>query len=248
MYNNKLKTKEIKEKFKDKESFSYTDLLNFYLETEPDLKIGTYKWRVYKLKEIGFLDTVRKGEYILGTRVEFAPIIKLTLKKQYNLITKKYPYIEVVVWETGWLNEFMIHQPFISLTIIEVDREAITAVFNTLKETNVHVYLDPTIEDIENYIISQNSIVVKPLLRESPSKLIGKINTPKIEKILVDIFTDSNLFITYQGYELERIYESIFTLYSVNMTTLERYAKNRGGKEDIKKFIGRIDSISKKYK
>jgi len=54
---------------------------------------------------------------------------------------------------------------------------------------------------------------------------------------LVDIFFESKLFKAYQGQELINIFERVFDEYIVNLTTLTRYARNRGIKGKIIKFI-----------
>jgi len=45
--------------------FSFSDLYNFYLEIEPNLKEGTARWRVHYLKRYNVINTISKGIYEL---------------------------------------------------------------------------------------------------------------------------------------------------------------------------------------
>ncbi len=131
----------------------------------------------------------------------------------------------------------MNHQPFNSFIIVEIDKDVLESAFYLLKEKKDSVYINPKREEIEKYIINENPIIVKPVIKGSPRIRIGKINAPKIEKILVDIFFESDLFRTYHGRELINIFRRIFEEYTLNLTTLLRYARKRGVKEKIKNFI-----------
>lgn len=235
--NDKLKIEDIILKFKGKAFFTYKEIYEFYKEKELELKIGTFKWRIYKLKEKGIIKDLKKGVYKLGSYKEFVPKISTNIKRLYNYLIKEYPYVQINIWETSWLNDFMNHQPFNSLIIIEVDKDILEPAFYLLKEKRNEVYINPKIEEIEKYISSENVVIIKSIIKDAPNKKIDKVNIPKIEKILVDIFFESELFRTYQGQELINIFERIFEEYSINLTTLLRYARKRGVKEKINNFI-----------
>ncbi|MFA5015021.1 MAG: DUF6577 family protein [Actinomycetota bacterium] len=239
--NNKLKIEDIILKFKGKPFFTFKELYEFYKGKETNLKIGTFKWRIYKLKEKGIIKDLKRGVYKLGSFKEFIPIINSDVKRLYNYLIKAYPYVQIDIWETSWLHDFMNHQPFNSFIIVEVDKDVLESAFYLLKEKRNYVYFNPKGEDIEKYITNENVIIVKSIIKGSPNTKIEKINIPKIEKILVDIFFESNLFRTYQGQELINIFERVFEEYTINLTTLLRYARKRGIKEKINNFI--IDTI-----
>lgn len=245
--NNKLKIEDIISKFKGKVFFTYEELYKFYKEKEPELKIGTFKWRIYKLKEKGIITDLKRGVYKLGSQKEFVPKINTNIKRLYNSLLKKYPYVQINIWETSWLNDFMNHQPFNSLVIIEVDKDILEPAFYFLKEKHNAVYINPKKDDIEKYISNENVIIVKSIIKGAPNIKIDKVNIPRIEKILVDLFFESELFRTYQGQELINIFERIFEKYSINLTILYRYARNRGIKEKIINFIVKNTKIKNSY-
>ncbi|PRO65860.1 DUF6577 family protein [Alkalicoccus urumqiensis] len=243
--NDKFRVEQMKERFKNK-SFTSQDLYQFYLKYEPKLKQNTFRWRIYTLKQAGIISSVKRGTYRLESKKAFSPLINLSLKRMYNKIKVNFPYIEVSIWETNWLADYMIHQPRTDNIIIEVDKEAVEAVFALFQETKSNVFLNPNKHDVETYLMTgKRNIVVKNLVVESPIQLQDKIYVPKIEKIIVDLFVDKDLFIMYQGQELANIYEAFFETYSINQSTLNRYATKRKVKERLIDFIIKQTSIDK---
>ena len=247
MKNNKLRIEDIIFKFKGKDFFTYEELYKFYKENEPELKIGTLKWRIYKLKEIGVITVIKKGVFILDSSKEYVPKISANIKILYNYLFNKYPYAQIIVWETSWLHNFMNHQPFSSIVVVEVDKDIMEPAFYALKEKRNEVYINQKGNDIEKYISNENVIVIKSVIKDAPNKIIDKVSIPKIEKILVDLFFENELFRIYQGQELINIFERIFEDYSVNLTTLYRYARNRGIKEKLVNFIVKNTNIKNSF-
>jgi hypothetical protein len=241
-----LRINDIIFRFKSEESFSTQQLYAFYLEEEPALNEGTFRWRTYHLKRQGIIRSVKRGLYVLESRKVFEPIISGKLTRVFNLIKRQLPYTDILVWEAEWLHAFMIHQPVSSMLIVEVEKEAIHTVFELLREKRLDVYIYSRKVD-NDYYLSSNSIIIKPFLREAPEMKINKIVVPKIEKILVDLFVEKGLMVSYQGQELINIYNNVFKQFSVNTTTLLRYARHRNIKERITEFLFREIQIDSQY-
>lgn len=237
MKDDKLRIEDIILRFNNKPFFTYKELYDFYSEKETGLKIGTFKWRIYKLKEKGIIKDLKRGIYKLGSLKKFIPLISPRAKKLYNYLSKIYPDIQIYIWETSWLHDFMIHQPFNSFIIIETDKDILEPAFYKLKEKGEQIYINPKKDYIEKYISNENVIVIRSIIQGSPNIKIGKIRIPKIEKILVDVFFEKDLFRNFQGQELINIFKRIFEEYTINLTTLLRYARKRGIKDDIKNFL-----------
>ena len=94
----------------------------------------------------------------------------------------------------------------------------------------------PSLTDIERYINTNEAIIIRPLISESPLQLVDGIKTPAIEKILVDIVGDLE-FNFLQGSEINYVYSSIFERHNVNKNRLLRYATRRGRKEEVEQLI-----------
>jgi len=151
------------------------------------------------------------------------------------------------IWNTLWLHDFMNHQPFNSLIIFEVEKEVLNVTFQTLKDKFNNVYLNPNANQIVDYILDENAIIVKPIIKGAPLIKNEKILVPRIEKILVDLFFDNNLLISYKGDEMINIFNNIYKRYSLNMTTLYNYSKKRGIYDKIKLFLLYETHIDRKY-
>ena len=91
---------------------------------------------------------------------------------------------------------------------------------------------------LERYIFSaDNPIVIRKIVSKSPTQKIFDVrhNTdifvPRLEKILVDLYCEDNLFRAYKGTEQYHIFENAFKTYSINLKTLLAYAQRR--KKDV---------------
>lgn len=235
--NDKLKIEEIKNVFGDK-PFTNAELYHFYQKYDPNLNKNTFRWRVYALKNDGVINTLKRGVYATKRKKDFEPAVSRKLKNLFSKVQNKFPYIDMCIWETSWLNNFMLHQTFSSNIILEIDKEASSAVFAFLQETHKDVYLNPGKHEVEHYInAGQTNIVIKNLTITSPLQEVQNITVPTIEKIMVDLFADDELFVTYQGSELQNIYQELFMSYSVNRSTLTQYAHKRHIKDKLVSFL-----------
>lgn len=237
----------LEENFGYNTSFTAKELYEFYVKSEGELNKGTFRWRVYNLKKMGKISSVARGIYILEEKLNFNCKVTSDVKKVFNIAYRMFPNEEMCVWSTEWLHTYMNHQPFNHFIILEVDKYIIDIIFQEIKEKVNNVYLNPKVNEINKYILNENAIIIKPIVKEAPITKISKIKVPKIEKILVDLFFESDLLTTYQGKEKVNIFEEFFRKYIINITTLYRYAKNRGIKEKIENFLLEDTSIDKKY-
>lgn len=235
MENDKIVNK-LKNKFKDQD-IEIQDLYSFYQRYDKDLKKSTFRWRVHRLKEKGVLYSVGRGVYKLGDVKEYMFNISDEMVAIYKLLHDRFEYSEIIIWNTRELANYMRYQPTTNLTIVEVDEDTLDSAYRILNERYNNVYVDPDKKSMEYYVDGKESvIIIKKLLVEAPvnRKIIG---TPKIEKVIVDLFMDIDLFKTYQGNELLSIYNELFTRYSINHSTLGRYLNRRRSKERFSKFI-----------
>jgi hypothetical protein len=241
--NNKLRAKDIKIYFGDK-PFKSDDLYNFYKNHEPELKKTTFRWRVYALKKNGAINTLKKGVYVTKSKKDFEPVIDKKLISLFTKVRKQFPYTNMCIWETSWLNKFVVHQVFSSNIILEVEKDAATTVFAYLQESHRDVYLNPGRLEMVKYIITgPNNIIIKNLTMTSPLAKREDLVVPTIEKIMVDIFMDNELFITYQGAELQNIYQELFKTFKINQSTLRQYANKRHVKDRFISFLKKETEI-----
>lgn len=232
-------TYKLEEEFHGKEFITRDELYEFYRLFEPDLNQATFGWRIHNLKEKNILQSVKRSVYILVEKKKFQPVVTPKLKALGVKITKQFPTAKNCVWSTKWLNEWTIHQSGRFLTVVEVESSATESVFYFLKDANYrNVFLNPTEDIIEKYIYEQvETIIVKTLLTKAPIRRRKYLSVPTLEKILVDLFIDKNLYAPFQGGELINIFNAVYKNYGINITKLLGYAKRRGKDEAMLEFI-----------
>lgn len=239
----------IKERFKDQRSFFREDLLDFYLEFEPDIKKATFGWRVYDLRQKGIIRSIDKGVYTLSRKPEYKPHLGEKARKIARLFVRKLSGSNYCISETSWLNEFSIHQTNSSVIVLEVEKDLLNSAFFTLKDEIKDLYLQPSPKEMEMYVLEkEDPVVLKSLISRSPTqKKMDKnltIYLPHLEKLLVDAYCDRQIYFFYSGVELKNIFNNAFDRYTINLSRLRSYAKRRGKGMEIKEFMSQEGDAS----
>ncbi|GAF05739.1 DUF6577 family protein [Saccharicrinis fermentans] len=243
----KLNIEKLKERFNDTEYLLTKDIAEFYLSLDPLVKKTTINWRVYALIRKGILTRIGRGKFCFGSSKIFAPGLNRKEKVIYNKLKSEFPFVDICVWNTKILNEFMQHQPGNFQIIVEVEKEVSQSVFYFLKELNYPVFIEPTEEILEKYLpTDKEAIIIKSLVSESPLQESGNIRTITIEKLLVDIFSDSIIFSAQQGAELRTIFQEAFNKYTVNQSKMLRYASRRRKKDSFQAYLSTIQIYGSK--
>jgi hypothetical protein len=239
----KISVNSLVKEFKDREYFSRKDLFEFYRSFEPDLKEGTFGWRICKLKDNNIIRPLKRGIYVISNRPMYKPEISHELIKLAKRITDKFKDIKHCIWETEWLNEFSLHQSGRRIILIEIEKDFIESLYYELKDSyRNELYLNPDNKVIDFYIAeSKYPVIIKKLITRSPivSRTEKKVKflTPLPEKILVDLFAEEKLFYYLQGSEMVSIYQNVISNYAINFTKLFSYAKRREREREIRQFM-----------
>ena len=69
------------EEFRDRESFSRNELFEFFKYYEPDLKEGTFGWRIYDLKNKNIIKPLMRGVYTISYKPKYKPEVSQDLFK-----------------------------------------------------------------------------------------------------------------------------------------------------------------------
>ncbi|HEV8083704.1 MAG TPA: DUF6577 family protein [Chitinophagaceae bacterium] len=236
------------EEFFQKSSISREELFRFYKTFDPELKEGTFGWRIYELKRKNIIKSVKKGIYTIVNKKEFKPDFNQIILDIGKHLQSSFDHHNYNIWNTAWLNEFIELQIISYMIILETDRSSMESVFYNLKDNGFqNIFLKPDEGIIDIYISEISSaIIVKPMISRSPVKVIRKIQIPTLEKILVDLFCDEKIFYAFQGNQLVKIYEASFEKYTINLSRLLNYAKRRKREEAIKDFL--LENINEKIK
>ena len=223
--------------FRESERLSKQKLVKSIKEDFPHWSENTINMYLSKLKKEGKISTLSKGIYELGSIALFKPEVSNALKKIYNKIKREFPYITFCVWDSAWLNSLMRHQPFKRYLVVEVEKDASEPVFGFLNETIRNVFLNPNEEIFDRYIQSlDEAIIVKNMVSEAPLMEAQKIVVPALEKLLVDMLADTNLFSAQQN-ETEFIMKTAMNKFAINEMKMKRYALRRNRENEVEKLI-----------
>lgn len=229
--------------FKDVHSFGNKEIFHFYSNCEPNVKQSTINWRIYSLIQSGVLSRIGRGKFTLGEGRIFIPQLTAKIKTLYRQTNKQFPYLQICIWNTIVLNEFMLHQPGKFYTLIEVEKDAMESIFYFLKEKNKNVFLDPSADIISRYASEKETIIIKSLVTEAPTQKVQGIETITLEKILVDIFTDEIVFAAQQGSEMKTIFREAYEKYTINESRMLRYADRKRKKEMLSNYLNKVSKF-----
>jgi len=190
------------------------------------------------------LQRIGRGKFKLGESRKFIPEISSLTKSIFKKLKAEFPYSKFCIWNTSVLTEFMQHQPNRFFLLVETDKETTNSVFYFLREKIKSVFIEPTNDILEKYVVNEKEIVVvKALISEAPTQNINEVETATIEKMLVDIFCDDVIYSAQQGAEKRIIFKEAFTKYTINQSKMLRYADRRRKKEELKQFVITIPNL-----
>jgi hypothetical protein len=229
------------------QSVQKSDLRNYYNQNSQAATEQSFRRFLYRLEKLQIIAPIGAGVYsfhdqtsLMTTKKKrFLPNWSQELGKLNDVFQNGFPYALYLIWETRVLHEFMILQPGQNFYILETEKDVCISAFDFLsREYSGRAFLDPSRVTMERYVLPQpDSILISRLVTESPKRIVRGIPFPKLEKILVDIFAEEDIFYFFQGDEIAHIYESVFSTYMVSEKTLFRYARRRKVSVKLRQFI-----------
>ncbi len=187
---------------------------------------------------------VERGVYQLNSaeKQEFVCSPTLALARINDTIRCKFPFVDYCVWHSSALAPLMQHVPAVQLTLVDVERAAMEAVFLALQATEpkAQILLNPSKKECERYISNSEVIVVRPFVKEAPCRLIGNCSVPTMEKMLVDAIAYKELQYLH-GNEIYTVFRNAFDTYSINRHRLLRYASRRNRKSIVEQILSDLN-------
>ena len=205
-----------------------------FFEAMPGLPKQTVYSRIRQLLTSGVIKRVGRGVYERSTKTEFT----IEITSQMEIITKELssqlPYIDFCVWDLSPINSLAQHLINFNLCVVDVDRDAIEAVYENLRETNERVLTTKRMFDgLADY---DDYILVRKLVTDSPLTKNGEVSVPTLEKLLVDLACDKE-FALFQGSEIEHIFDNACAQYVINKSRLLRYAGRKNQRERMEHML-----------
>ncbi len=230
--------------------------LNQFIDEESDLLNSRSKsFAIFDLTSKNIIYQLSSDKYKISSRKTYrsepSPIV-LPALTDLSLI---YPKLEICVWELKSLNQFLEMQIFKNVCFVEVEKGFESIVLERLsRDKQFNILLKPNIEQIESFIGLDSTIILRTLIYKAPthkkrfSKHVGfnlnyhgdksSLSTPKIEKIMMDLFVEPLLTIIDDS-KRDLIFKNILRDYAVNFKTLFSYARSRNKKDVMKEYIER---------
>lgn len=203
----------------------------------PNWADNTINMYLSKLKKKGIVNAPSRGIYQLDSATPFQPNISIDLKRMFNKVQNEFPYITFCIWDTKWMNDFMLHQPFKHYMVLEIEKDATESVFAFLAEIHKNVFFNPDEEIFNRYIHYQDEVlIVKSMTSEAPLLQKGKIVIPTLEKLLVDMLIDTELFSAQQN-EKEFIMRTVRNKFTLNELKMHRYAARRNRELEVNDLL-----------
>ena len=151
-------------------------------------------------------------------------------------ILDDYDGLDFQVFELRQLNSFMNHQMAHNTIFVAIENDLVDYVFESLWKTYPgRVMLKPKADQYYRYR-QDDEIVVGRLPSETP-KGIDEPWMSRLEKILVDVFTDKLVSQIVPDGEKEAIIDGAFSDYMLDENTMIRYAKRKGAEKKMQKVL-----------
>lgn len=226
--------------FEDDTYILKEDLVDYIKETTSYKKDSSIRWVVQKLVKSGEVTKVDSKHFYKGLLKEYSPVLESPIKLQLkSFMIEKYPNLECVIYETHILNEWLNHQIARNVIFVEVEKFYMEDVFTSIRESfTKNILLNPTEEDY--YLYADNdSVVISNLISRAPrNKDSYEI---KLEKLIVDLFSNDLLTKLFSQSEVETILDNLFKMYKLNLKTAFAYAKRRNLLDITQRYLKKYD-------
>ena len=224
--------------------FSRKDLLNEITRQQMGIKASAISLQINRMVASGILHRTGRGEYEV-TKVGLPELVYHPSQFEqdvYMKLKKQYPLVDFCIWSPKVLVPFMMNVPNVNYVFVDVEKDCMETFFNALQgmELNRNVLLTPTLVECNRYLTGTDSIVVRHLIGQSPLTVVDGCTVPRIEKILVDVIGDNELFFA-SGIETYNIYEFALERNHINKSKLMRYATRRNRKEKVEQLLHEIE-------
>jgi len=189
--------------------------------------------QLYRLLKSNRLERVKQGFYRLSVSLF---TVSEEIKHLNKILKNQFPFADFCLWSSNVLMPFMQHIPNLNFIYIDVENDVAESVFNFLKSNQKKsIFFRPSKEEYERYITGVETIIVRGLVSESPLQTIENVQTPTLEKVLVDIAGDVE-FDFLQGAEITYFYRNVMERNQINKRKLLRYASRRGRREKVEQL------------
>lgn len=211
--------------------------LSEYVRNRETISDSGILWHIKRLIKDKKLSRIARGQYGYSAKKEYMPTLTARQRRLYDDIHRQFPLINICVYGGAEISAMQHHVSPNNAIYVEVDKDATETVFHWLADQGVKAYHRPSENLMTEYVnLSEECVIVKPLVTESPLVKVDGVAMPSLEKILVDINKDSD-FYYLQGGESFYIMDYAKTVYQINEPRMLRYASRRGIRKEITELL-----------
>ena len=230
----------------DGQCCSIDDIVRFVECFDESKSRKTIIWNVNDLVKQGKVIRIGRGLYEFKTKPKLQPSMGESAQSVCSLLSENFKYLDVTITDSDVLGQFMNLQPFVTVVVVEIRKSANKAVLSALRNSGVDAYAKRDFSQLEQYISSSQPVVIRPELSANPSlPKASNIRIANIEKILVDLVCDEDIYGQYQGEELYNIYQNATSDYVVNYSQIMKYAAARKKKAEVLEILQNTSEFKK---
>lgn len=153
-----------------------------------------------------------------------------------EMISDNYIELKFQLFELIQLNDFMNHQMAHNTIFVSVENDMQDYVFDTLRSKYPgRVMLRPSVDEYYRYL-QDDEIIVCRLPSESPKGFTVPWKS-RLEKIVVDVFTDKLIGRIVPEGEKKAIILGAYESYLLDEKTMIRYAKRKGADTKFRNIL-----------
>lgn len=212
------------------------EIVNDLSRIYPNVNRNTIIWNLNEMVKRGDITRIGRGKYFFSNEScrEFMMPVFDDVKQVIDIISTQFKYVKIVITDSKWLSDYLVQQPFATVVKIEVNAPAVEAVVNLLRKEGVKAFSTSEIVYADKYFSETRIFVIDKIRFNNPTKKYeNNVFIAKLEKVMVDVACDYEVFKQYQGWELENFYANVTEKCAVNFSTIVKYASSRGRKEQI---------------
>ncbi len=219
------------------------ELYQWIEQEHPDYSETSYRWVVYNLIHSGLITKIDNNIFIKGYKKKYTYGYIGTKHHQIiDYFDKELPNISAVIYEATMLNEWLNHQLARNVIFVEVNKDYAEIIFDKLRtDIQSNLLINPKKDEFTRYV-EPDSIVILNLITQAPTN--KRSHEIKLEKFIVDLFSEPILKALFSESEMAPMLESMFYQYVIEQKKLFAYAKRRKCDQRIKQFIRQNTTIT----